>query len=217
MSLNWTAPGAAAVFATYEARREADNRRIATLGMPAAMRHLDEFLLPVGPEVGVLLHALILAHRPKRILELGTSYGYSTLFLADAASAVGARVITMELAANKQAFAREQLTLAGLAGAVELRLGDAVALIAQDPGPFDFVLVDLWKDLYVPCLEALYPKLSPEGIRAADNMIEPEMARADARAYRAAVLAKGDLQTALLPIGSGVELSVRWPAGNAKL
>ena len=66
-------------------------------------------------------------------------------------------------------------------------------------------------------LEALYPKLPPEAIIAADNMIEPAMARPDVRAYRAAVKAKPDLQTALLPIGSGIELSVRWPAGHAKL
>ena len=79
------------------------------------------------------------------------------------------------------------------------------------------VLLDIWKDLYVPCLEAFYPKLSDEGVIAADNMIEPEMAREDVRKYRAAIRALPDMQTALLPIGSGIELSVRWPAGNPKL
>ena len=72
-------------------------------------------------------------------------------------------------------------------------------------------------DAYLPCFEAFYPKLSEEGVIAADNMIEPEMARPEVRAYRAAVQAKADMQTALLPIGSGIELAVKWSAGNPKL
>ena len=109
--MNFTDPKVASVFARYDAREQADTVRMRELG-PAAFPIRDEFLLPVGPEVGAFLHALILARRPRRILELGTSYGYSTLFLADAARAVGARVVTMELADYKQAHAREQQDLA---------------------------------------------------------------------------------------------------------
>jgi predicted O-methyltransferase YrrM len=214
--MNFTDPKVAAVFARYAAREAADNARFSELG-PAAFAIRDEFLLPVGPEVGAFLHALILARRPQRILELGTSYGYSTLFLADAARAVGARVVTMELADYKQAHAREQLAEAGLADVVDWRLGDAVAMTAEDPGPFDFALLDIWKELYLPCFEALYPKLAEEGVICADNMVYPEIARPEVRLYRAAVQAKPDLQTALLPIGSGIELTVRWSAGNVKL
>ena len=214
--MHFASAAATAVQADYEARLVRDNRMMAELG-PAGFARRDEFLLPVGPEVGAFLHALVIAKRPRRILEVGTSYGYSTLYLADAARTVGATVITLELAEAKQAYATEQITRAGLAASVDFRLGDALAAIQADPGPFDLVLLDIWKELYVPCFEALYPKLPPEGIIAADNMIEPAMARADVRAYRAAVRAKPDLQTALLPIGSGIELSVRWPAGHAKL
>jgi predicted O-methyltransferase YrrM len=214
--MTFTLPQAAAVFAEYEARDAAERTRQKTLG-PSVFAMRDEFLLPVGPEVGAFLHALILAKRPKRILELGTSYGYSTLFLADAAQAVGATLITMELVDYKQAYAREMIAKAGLSNSVDFRLGDAVALIDADAGPFDFVLLDIWKELYLPCLGAFYEKLSDEAIVAADNMIEPVMARDDVRKYRAAVLAKPDLQTTLLPIGQGIELSVKWLAGNAKL
>ena len=209
-------PQAQAVFAAYEARAAADETKMRELGR-AGFALRDEFLLPVGAEVGAFLHALILAKRPARILELGTSYGYSTLFLADAAKAVGATVITMELADYKQEYARAELEKAGLAEVVEWRCGDAVALIEADSGPFDFVLLDIWKELYTPCLEAVYPKLSDEAIIAADNMISPEIARPDVRVYRAAVRAKHDLQTTLLPIGQGIELSVKWSADNAKL
>jgi predicted O-methyltransferase YrrM len=209
-------PRVQAVHDAYAVRLAHDQQRMRELG-PAGFAIRDEFLLPVGADVGWFLHALIIARRPRRILELGTSYGYSTLFLADAARAVGAEVVTMELADYKQDYAREQLTAAGLAGHVDLRCGDAVAMLGEDGGPWDFVLLDIWKELYLPCFEAFYPKLSEEGIIAADNMIEPAMARPEVRAYRAAVQAKGDLQTALLPIGSGIELSVRWSAGNGKL
>jgi predicted O-methyltransferase YrrM len=214
--MRFSEPAVAQVYAGY-ARRHADERaRLAVLG-DAMFAHRDEFLLPVGPEVGWFLHSLILARRPARILELGTSYGYSTLFLADAARQAGATVITMDLADYKQAEARANIERAGLAEVVEFRLGDAVALIHADPGPFDLVLLDIWKDLYVPCLEAFHPKLSDEGIVAADNMIEPEMAREDVRKYRATIRALPDMQTALLPIGSGIELSIKWPVGNPKL
>jgi predicted O-methyltransferase YrrM len=214
--MHFSTPAAAEVFAAYEQRDAQERQRQAELG-PAIFAHIDEFLLPVGQEVGWFLHSLIMARRPARILELGTSYGYSTLFLADAAKQVGGTVITMDLADYKQAEARTQLTRGGLADVVDFRLGDAVALIQADPGPFDFVLLDIWKDLYLSCLEAFHPKLADEAIVAADNMVFPEMARPDVRKYRAAVAEKPDLQSALLPIGNGIELSVKWPAGSAKL
>lgn len=214
--MNFTDPRVAAVFESYRRREVADQARMRELG-PAGLAVRDEFLLPIGADVGAVLHALVLARRPQRILELGTSYGYSTLILADAARSVGARVISMELAGYKQDYARARLEEAGLAEVVDLRCGDALALLADDPGPFDFVLLDIWKDLYVPCLEAFHPKLAEEALIAADNVIAPPMAREDMRAYRAAVAALPDLTSTLLPIGSGIELTVRWHAGNSKL
>ncbi len=214
--MNFPDPKVAAVYAQYLAREAADDQRMKDMG-PAGFAIRDELLLPVGADVGAFLHALITARRPKRILELGTSYGYSTLFLTDAARAVDARVITMELADYKQAFAQEMLVKAGLEDVVEFRCGDAVAMINADEGAFDFILLDIWKELYTPCFNAFYPKLSEEAIIASDNMITPEMARPDVRVYREAVRAKGDLQTVLLPIGQGIELSVKWSAGNGKL
>jgi len=209
-------PAVQAVYRDYEVRNAAEAERVRSGGVSGfAIR--DELLLPVGAEVGQLLHALILARKPRRILELGTSYGYSTLFLADAARAVGGTVITMESADYKQADARRQIAAAGLSDHVQFRLGDAVAMLAAEQGEFDFVLLDIWKELYLPCFESFYPRLSEEAIVAADNMIFPPQARADVRAYRAAVATKHDLQACLLPVGMGIELAVKWSAGNAKL
>lgn len=214
--MNFTDPRVAAVFETYRQREAEDQTRMRAMG-PAGFAVRDEFLLPIGEEVGAVLHALVVGRRPRVILELGTSYGYSTLILADAARRVGARVISMELADYKQAFARARLEEAGLESVVDLRCGDALALLAEEAGPFDFVLLDIWKDLYVPCLEAVYPKLAEEALIAADNVIDPPMAREDMRAYRAAVAGLPALTSALLPIGQGIELSVKWSAGNPKL
>jgi predicted O-methyltransferase YrrM len=214
--VHFSSPAVEEVFAEYEKRDTAERAKALSLGS-RLFEHRDEFLLPVGRDVGWFLHSLILAKRPARVLELGTSYGYSTLFLADAVTQAGGTLITMELADYKQAAARTMIEKAGIAAVVDFRLGDAVALINADTGPFDMVLLDIWKDLYVPCLRAFYPKLADEGIVAADNMIEPAVVREEVRKYRAAVGSLPDMQTTLLPIGSGIELSVRWSPANKKL
>ena len=198
-----------AVLTRYHARI-ADENRLAKSDPASFSRRRDEFLLAVGPEVGWLMHALIIGRGAKRILELGTSYGYSTAFLADAARQTGGRVYTMDVAAHKQQYARTQLEEAGLLPQVEWLLGDATQLLKTLEGPFDFVLLDLWKNLYVPCLDLFYGKLAQHAVIVADNMLFPEAARADAEAYRAAVKVKENLQSVLLAIGNGIELSCLW-------
>lgn len=167
----------------------------------------DQFMLPIGRDAGQLLSLLIKLGRATRILEVGTSVGYSTVWLAAAAAATGGKVFSTEAVPAKHRQARENLTEAGLIGRVEMHTGDALATIHRLAGPFDFVLIDLWKDLYIPALRALAPKLAPGAIIAADNMLEPQSARADAGKYRRAVASLPDLETVLLPIGHGIELT----------
>jgi predicted O-methyltransferase YrrM len=90
---------------------------------------------------------------------------------------------------------------------VEFRIGDALESLTQLSGPFDFVLLDLWKDLYVPVFERLYPKLAPGAIVVADNMLHPENVRAHARAYRERVQAAPEMSSVLLAVGNGLEVS----------
>ena len=116
-------------------------------------------------------------------------------------------VISLELRAAKIEYARAQLARVRLEGRVEFRIGDALASLAQLPGPFDFVLIDLWKDQYVPVFERLYPKLAPGAIIVADNMLQPESARAHAQAYRERVRAAADMSSVLLAVGNGLEVS----------
>lgn len=208
------------VFEDFQARLDQELPKLMAMvaeGQNAKQLEVDEFLLAVGPDVGRFIHSLILAKKPKRILEVGTSYGYSTLFLADAARKVGAKVTTMEIAENKLQYAKKQIEKAGLLDVVEFRLGDAIANIEADTGLFDLALIDIWKTFYVTAFEALYPKLSAEGIVLSDNMIMPPDARKSARALRKAISDKPDMHTTLLSIGSGIELSCRWPSGNDNL
>ena len=201
------------VLAKYTQRIAAEDELWRTEDPGALFARRDEFLLPVGENVGRFLHALVIARSAKVIVELGTSYGYSTLFLADAARQTGGKVHSYDLAPDKQLYARARLAEAGLADYVEWHLGDAVALLDEIAEGVEFVLIDLWKDLYIPCFEKLYPKLANNGVIAADNMLEPAMARPDAEAYRSAIRVYPDLQSMLLPIGSGIELSCLWRDG----
>ena len=156
---------------------------------------------------GALLNLLIKEAGARRILEVGSSFGYSTIWLAAAARAVHGKVISLELKAAKTEYATAQLTRAGLADFVEFRVGDALTTLAELPGPFDLVLIDLWKNLYVPVFELLHPKLAPGALVIADNMIEPASARPHAQAYRHAVHCARDMSSVLLPVGNGIELS----------
>ena len=161
----------------------------------------------VGPESGALLNSLAKGARATNILELGTSYGYSTIWLAEAAKANGGKVTTCELSKAKHDYARTSLSAAGLLDHVELRTGNALEIIPTVPDGIDFVLVDLWKNLYVPCLELFFPKLKPGAVIVADNMLRPKQSREDALAYRRAIRAKPGISSVLLPVGSGLEVS----------
>jgi predicted O-methyltransferase YrrM len=196
-----------AVLADYEARAGREEALWDTLGPEEAERRIDEMLLPVGRATGTLLNLLAKEACARRILEVGSSFGYSTVWLAEAARAVHGRVISLELKPEKTEYATAQLARAGLADFVEFRVGDALGSLAALPGPFDLVLIDLWKNLYIPVFELLYPKLAPGALVVADNMIEPASARPHAQAYRHAVHVTRDMTSVLLPVGNGLELS----------
>lgn len=198
-----------AVLADYHKRLAEEDKILRAPDVKAGDFDVDTMLIPVGEDVGRLMHALVVGLKAQVIVELGTSFGYSALFLADAARKTGGKVFSYDVAAHKQAYARAQLERVDLAEFVEFRCGDAVELLRSQPGPVDFVLMDLWKDLYVPCFERVAPLLGPSGTILADNMIFPPTARAEAEAYRAAVRAMPDMQSTLLPIGNGIDIAVK--------
>ncbi len=195
------------VIGEYEARERVETQVKRDIGFDDDHSRRDEFLLSVGRASAQLLSILVKSLKPKTVLEVGGSYGYSTVWLAEAAQSVGGKLITLEIHPQKQQYSRQAIAKAGLSGSVDFRLGDACEIIAQLPGPFDFVLLDLWKDFYIPCFDLFYPKLSSGAIVVADNMIYPELTRAEASKYRAHVRTKPYIDSILLAVGGGLEVS----------
>jgi predicted O-methyltransferase YrrM len=193
------------VLADFERRAEEEQRRTAVPGAPGT--NLDELLLSVGREAGTLLYLLATGGQCRRILELGSSYGYSTVWLGAAARTTGGKVVSLELRDYKIEHARQALTRAGLSTRVEFHTGDCLETLKTLAGPFDFVLLDVWKDLYLPCFELVHPKLAPGGVICADNMLLPESVRPQAMAYQARVRKAGDMDSVLVDVGNGIEIS----------
>ncbi|MGF6571220.1 putative O-methyltransferase YrrM [Paraburkholderia sp. GAS333] len=156
-------------------------------------------------ETGRLINILARSQRAPKILELGTSFGYSTIWLADAARAAGGRLTTIELHDYKSAYARDMSTQAGLAAYVDFQIGNAVVLIEDLRFQPDFVLIDVWKNLYEPCLEAVYPKLNSGAIIVAAKMNWPH--DDDAKRYLTTVRGKPGLKSLSLAVGAGLEIS----------
>ena len=201
-------PAVWAVLDEYHRRMESERPRLRRASEEGTLDQIiDEMLLPVGPESGRLINILAKSLKTPTILELGTSYGYSGIWLAEAARASGGRLITVELSEKKSAYAREMSEKAGLAAFVDFRVGDAVTVIGELGHGIDFVLVDLWKRLYVPCLEAFYPKLNAGAIIVSDNMLEPASERDAVMRYQQAVRSKPKMSSVLVPVGSGLEIS----------
>ncbi len=144
----------------------------------------QELYIPVSPEGGRLLYALIRAARPATVVEFGTSFGISTIHLAAAVRDNGTgRVVSTELSPAKAARAAANLAAAGLSGWVTILPGDARQTLATLDAPVAFVLLDGWKDLYLPVLRLLEPRLTPGALILADDTVSLADEMADYLAY----------------------------------
>ena len=140
---------------------------------------MSTFYIPVTPEAGRLLYSLVRATHPATIVEFGMSFGISALHLASAVRDNGnGRVVTTELSEAKIAAAKHTFAETGLDDLITVLEGDALSTLASLDGPVDFVLLDGWKELYLPVLKLLEPDLPPGALVVADNT---EMA--DTRPY----------------------------------
>jgi predicted O-methyltransferase YrrM len=127
--------------------------------------------MPISAPGGNLLYGLIRAARPGTVVEFGTSYAISTIYLAAAVRDNGVgRVLTTELSATKIAAAGANLAEAGLADVVTILEGDALVTLADVPGPIGVVLLDGWKDLCLPVLRLLEDRLAPGALVVADDV-----------------------------------------------
>jgi predicted O-methyltransferase YrrM len=137
----------------------------------------SDFYLPVTPDAGRLLYSLVRASRPGTVVEFGMSLGISAIHLAAAVRDNGSgRVVTTELSAAKVETANRTFAETGLDDVITVLEGDALSTLKQLDGSVDFVLLDGWKELYIPVLELLEPQLSPGALVVADNTSMPDLA-----------------------------------------
>jgi caffeoyl-CoA O-methyltransferase len=120
---------------------------------------------------GKILHDLVLKGNFKGILEIGTSTGHSTIWLAWAAAKTGGRVTTIEVDKERHEIALQNFKKAGVASYIDARLGDAHELVPALKGPFDFVFSDADKDWYIRYFRDLEPKISAKGCFTAHNVL----------------------------------------------
>jgi predicted O-methyltransferase YrrM len=167
-----------------------------------------ELYIPVSPEGGRLLYTLVRASRPYTVVEFGTSFGISTIHLAAAVRDNGTgRVISTELNAAKIAQARANLTEAALADLVTILEGDARETLAGLPGPVGFLLLDGWKNLYLPVLRLLEPFLAPGALVVADDTVSMATQMTDYLSY-VRDPARGYLSVSF-PESDGLEITCR--------
>lgn len=163
-------------------------------------------LRAIGPETGQFLLTLAVATRARIIVEVGTSGGYSTLWLALAAARNGGRVTTFEMHPAKLAIARRTFAAARVERVVDLRAGDGGEGLAGFAGVADLVFIDSEKDDYVRLLGLAIAALRPGGLLVADNLTSHASALEE---FRALALADPRLSGLVVPIGSGEFVAVR--------
>jgi predicted O-methyltransferase YrrM len=170
-------------------------------------------MLNITHDTGEFLSVLVLATSARRVLEIGTSNGYSTLWLASAARATGGVVTTVELSQYKVGLARENFRRSGLASSITLVQDDAGRVLARAvDASADLVFLDSERPEYPAWWPQLKRVLRPGGLLVVDNATShaEEMAP-----FVALVEADADFTTSLVPVGKGEFLAVKAAAASA--
>jgi predicted O-methyltransferase YrrM len=163
----------------------------------------------VEPETAELLGVLVRSMSATRVLEIGTSNGYSTIWLGDAAEAVGGTVLSIEIEAERTAQATENLAEAGVAEFVELRVQDAAeALRSFADGAFDLIFLDAERTYYVDYWPDLIRALRPNGLLVVDNTLSHAKELVE---FSELVYSDPAVTSTLVTVGAGVLLIVKSP------
>lgn len=180
--------------------------------LEAFMATVDD-ALAVPREAGEFMHALILSTAARVGLEIGTSYGYSGLWIASALSENRGTLLTIDHEPHKVDAARRNFDAAGLAPHVEIRRGKALDILASLNASFDFVLNDADKEHCIDYVEIVADKLNDRAIVLTDNITtHPRELAPFVRWIRG----RPDFYSVPVPVGNGMELSVRrLPEGAA--
>ncbi|MFL6475518.1 MAG: O-methyltransferase [Nitrososphaera sp.] len=167
-------------------------------------------MLAITADTGVFFSILLKAIKARRVLEVGTSVGFSTLWLAEAVGKNrGARVITIELKPQKVDLALKNFKEAGVDKIIEIKQGVALDLLLKLKGKFDFVFLDADKENIIRYFDLVLPMVRIGGIIAVDNMLYPDRFRSTMRKYARHVHSKPNIQSVTVPIGMGEEITIK--------
>jgi predicted O-methyltransferase YrrM len=170
-------------------------------------------LVALEPDKAAFCAQVCRALRARTVVEVGTSYGVSTIHLADAVREVAlagggaGKVIATEYEPAKAAAARAHWAEAGVSDVIELREGDLRETLKDLQGPIDFVLMDIWTEMARPAIEMIGPHLRPGAVVIADNTAQFAHAYADYFAY--VNDPANALRTQTLPFSNGLEFTVK--------
>jgi predicted O-methyltransferase YrrM len=169
---------------------------------------MKDLYIPITREQGQFVYLVARAVGARRVVEFGTSLAISTIYEAAAVrDNGGGLVIGSEIEPSKLSRAQANVDEARLTSYVEIRPGDALETLRDSGGPVDLVLLDGWKDLYVPVLEILAPQLRSGAIVLADNIHTFPRALAPYLEWVRDI--SNGFQSVTLPLGHGTEFSVR--------
>jgi caffeoyl-CoA O-methyltransferase len=170
----------------------------------------DQEMLAITADTGIFFSVLLKAIKARRILEVGTSAGFSTLWFADAMGKNhGTRIITIEMNPQKVERALKNFKEAGVDKMIEIKQGIALDLLRKLKGKFDFVFLDADKENIIRYFDIVLPMVRIGGIIAADNMLYPDHFRPAMRKYARHVHTKPNIQSVTVPIGMGEEITIK--------
>jgi caffeoyl-CoA O-methyltransferase len=170
----------------------------------------DQEMLAITADTGIFFSVLLKAIRARRILEVGTSAGFSTLWFADAIGKNrNTKIITIEMNPQKVEWALKNFKEAGFDKMIEIKQGLALDLLHNLKGKFDFVFLDADKENIIRYFDLVLPSVRIGGIIAADNMVYPDHFRPVMRKYARHVHSKPNTQSITVPIGLGEEITIK--------
>ena len=177
-----------------------------------------DFVPVIDDDAARFLQLLLQMKKPKKILEIGTSIGYSATSMALTAQEYGGKITTIEFDKTASEQAKSNFVRSGVDNTVEILFGDACRIVPSFPdGSFDFVFQDVDKRLYSTLLKDCIRILKPGGIFVADDALFPVMDLGEKwnclvepmREFNRLVAASPELESTLLPIGDGMIVAVK--------
>jgi predicted O-methyltransferase YrrM len=189
-----------------------DNMQLASISQEEQFR--KNIQPSIGLEAGKLLGLLVRLIQAQRVLEFGTSIGYSTIWLAEALRSIEGRLISVEYDKDLYEETKRNIKAAGLSSTVELVWGDAQTVIKEVEGPFDMILQDSAKPLYPVLLERCVSLTRKNGLIIADDALFKPMGIAEKfsdpiHRYNELVFSDPRLYSTILPIGDGLAISLK--------